>query len=1318
MKNNFTFFRLNKPFPFVKGFLLLFISLWSSYTFGQSSYIDNTPGGATSFTVPFGVTSITVDIWGGGGAGGGSTNNDSGGSGGGSGGYSSRVFTVTPNQTINYTTGVGGTGGTGTGGDGTKSTITIGATTLTANGGSGGGRNEGAFGIGGTATGGTTNTAGNNGATGTTTGNKGGDAPAGGAGGAGISNNDGNPGEAPGGGGGGGEEGGWFFNAIGGNGGDGGIKITFTCSTIPITATEGFNLSTNLPSCWNKQTVTGADYLSVVGTDVDPFTTPVTTTPFEGAYMVKYNSFTAPAGNSQRLVTPPLSSLGITGGVDVEFYWSSNNTYKVGSPNPTDRIQIQYSTDAITWVSAGSTVPRFLPYDNQNWIKQTVNIPTAVNNVSKFYIGFLFISDNSLSMYMDKVTIKPTPKVILVTPSSPILCTGSSTILTASSTAGYSYTWSPSAGLSSTTGSTVTANPASTTTYTVTGVNGQMTTTQTVTVSVNTVPTSVSATPITNTTCDATTDYVTMTSSGGVFANSTLLTEDFNGAMTGWSFANTSTGGTPSNSSWTQRNNEYIWRTTTFASNDNTSFLMSNSDSQNGGTTITAIVSPSVSTVGLTSINLSFYQYFRQVHATDITKVQFSINGGAWNDITQLTQTTTQGSAKNFLQTSFVLNSGNYPSVLDKKDVKLRFFYSSPNGWYWAIDNVVVTGTGKRVTWSPATGLYTNTSLSNPYTLGDNGLTVYAAPDGAQVYTPTSDVGLCSNTLNTVDIKFNNKKFSDANGNWDIAANWFPAGIPDATRCVRVPDFKISTVNILGALAKSVTVDSGGKLTISPNQALTITDGIINNAGAANFVVQSDANLIQINPSNSINVGSITAERSVTDMDNLLDGPGAQMDYVYWSSPVTGQNLQLFSPGTPANRIFEYKESTDFFVQTYDGVFLPGKGYAIRAEVSAMFPAQTAGYNKTYAFVGKPNNGDLSVPIKRSVNSNGNVHGYNLIGNPYPSNINFDELYAANATKIYKTAWLWNNTFYQKYQNGPAYNGNNYAIYNGTGGNSAPVIVGGTTAPNGIIKVGQGFIVQSRGAENSTSTLEFKNNYGGTKDLRVSTAGTFYQKNSESKNRFWLTLESPDHVLNSLLIGYIPGATDGFEIDCDAEAFDNYSDLLYSVIPGKKLLIQGKSAYFTNEDKVTLGANFFQNASYTIAIDNAEGIFEGSQNIYLKDKQEGIITNLSQGSYTFTAAKGDNATRFEIIYKPETILATGGSAKDQIIVYRDGTDFVIKSPKALANVEVYDNSGKLMVILKPKDTTAILDASAIPNGGYVLKIKTKDGDIVSRKIVR
>src|SRR5690606_21061346 len=47
------------------------------------------------------------------------------------------------------------------------------------------------------------------------------------------------------------------------------------------------------------------------------------------------------------------------------------------------------------------------------------------------------------------------------------ICTGGSTTLTATGAA--TYTWSPAAGLSSTTGATVTASPSTTTTYTVTG---------------------------------------------------------------------------------------------------------------------------------------------------------------------------------------------------------------------------------------------------------------------------------------------------------------------------------------------------------------------------------------------------------------------------------------------------------------------------------------------------------------------------------------------------------------------------------------------------------------------------------------------------------------------------------------------------------------------------------------------------------------------------------------------------------------------------------------------------------------------------------
>ncbi len=184
--------------------------------------------GSYTFTVPAGVTSLTVECWGAGGAGGGSRNNNRGGSGGGGGAYCSSVLTVTPGQVISYTVGAGGTGTTNDGANGGSTSFL----TLTANGGTGGARNSGSIGIGGTATGGTTNTTGENGTVGDSRGQAGGAGANGGDGGAGnVQDDNGNAGNSPGGGGSGGE-----LNRVsrwnqipksGGNGADGQVTITF-----------------------------------------------------------------------------------------------------------------------------------------------------------------------------------------------------------------------------------------------------------------------------------------------------------------------------------------------------------------------------------------------------------------------------------------------------------------------------------------------------------------------------------------------------------------------------------------------------------------------------------------------------------------------------------------------------------------------------------------------------------------------------------------------------------------------------------------------------------------------------------------------------------------------------------------------------------------------------------------------------------------------------------------------------------------------------------------------------------------------------------
>lgn len=101
------------------------------------------------------------------------------------------------------------------------------------------------------------------------------------------------------------------------------------------------------------------------------------------------------------------------------------------------------------------------------------------------------------------------PPPLVITATSPSICLGASTSLSASG--GTTYTWSPTTGLSTSTGATVTANPTVTTVYSVSATTGICVGTTTTTVVVNPKP---SATlTINNPTCG--------NSNGQIFINNT-----------------------------------------------------------------------------------------------------------------------------------------------------------------------------------------------------------------------------------------------------------------------------------------------------------------------------------------------------------------------------------------------------------------------------------------------------------------------------------------------------------------------------------------------------------------------------------------------------------------------------------------------------------------------------------------------------------------------------------------------------------------------------------------------------------------------------
>ncbi len=551
---------------------------------------------------------------------------------------------------------------------------------------------------------------------------------------------------------------------------------------------------------------------------------------------------------------------------------------------------------------------------------------------------------------------------------------------------------------------------------------------------------------------------------------------------------------------------------------------------------------------------------------------------------------------------------------------------------------------------------------------------------------------------------------------------WSAGGAAPTTEQAIVINGKYTSTGDLNGCS---CIINSGDVIISSGHTLKLQNQLEVN-GAATFTLADGAVLLQENK-DAANKGKISVERYVKGLRNQ---PGKAVDYVYWSSPVTGQQTKGpggFSPGTPNANFFFYNEANDRFYETGDVTFTRGRGYAVRAETiinPATGLSDTNPYNKTYQFTGAPINGDISRDIARSNdNPAGVVHGYNLVGNPYPSVIDFNELYLGNCKGkdgtdclIYNTAWFWTNNVYTANQMGSGYGGNNYAIFNGTGGVPATSPYTGGLRPDGMIGVGQAFIVQKK--TTGTAPLQFKNSYAEGHKLRVSTPSTFFQKVNGEKNKFSMKLISPSQLVNTQLIGYVTGATDGYEQDFDAEAFGDFSDLFYSVLDNKKMVIQGKDGNFSADDRVTLGAIFFQNGTYTIELGETEGIFSANQYIYLKDKQANIITNLSQSSYTFTAFKGNTANRFEIVYKPEMVLSTEGMVNENIFVYKDDNDFVVKANrKNITALEMYDTAGRLMLKLKPNSLKVFISMEKMVNGVYILKID-QNGEMTTKKVIK
>jgi hypothetical protein len=277
--------------------------------------------------------------------------------------------------------------------------------------------------------------------------------------------------------------------------------------------------------------------------------------------------------------------------------------------------------------------------------------------------------------------------------------------------------------------------------------------------------------------------------------------------------------------------------------------------------------------------------------------------------------------------------------------------------------------------------------------------------------------------------------------------------------------------------------------------------------------------------------------------------------------------------------------------------FLQGKGYLVSYQDA----------NPILNFEGTLATGNINVPITFTTGV-GEAIGSNLVGNPYPSSVDWKATTGWNRADLDISGggydiWVWNDTAY------------NYGVYN-----SASTSDVGTLGVTRHIPPTQGFFVHA----SQSGTLGF------TDDLRVNDGSSNWLKSKgEKPELFFLAVYSEDGNGDDEIM---------LEINQDESKKGTFKR--FSFVPAAPSLWIPKSGqYFSSLmiDSLTqypvLPLSFTAGTSGSFSI---ESLFyqDSIETALLKDKKTGETIDLLQTqTYNFLASASDNPDRFVLQFK-------------------------------------------------------------------------------------
>jgi trimeric autotransporter adhesin len=347
------------------------------------------------------------------------------------------------------------------------------------------------------------------------------------------------------------------------------------------------------------------------------------------------------------------------------------------------------------------------------------------------------------------------------------------------------------------------------------------------------------------------------------------------------------------------------------------------------------------------------------------------------------------------------------------------------------------------------------------------------------------------------------------------------------------------------------------------------------------------------------------------------------------------------------------------------------------------------------------NDGFIRVELSKTTCDNGD--GLNLVANPYPSPIDWSQLYGLNGSEVEAFAYIWTPDAGATTAFGVSSGDGYFSVLDATYGTSiipSPNWTNESGVAEDSIGIGQGFLVR---ALNDNSRLDFENTC-----RNISTSNHILRE-SQAKEALQLILQSPSgkDYTNIYLSN---NASDVYDNNEDALKMLNPKVNIATVIENKKLMINRLSKQ--NEEievplimsnkigetaTLSIGSNAFESSEYM-------AIFEDKK---LKTQQ--IIATNFKYNYVVQTAEEDDRFIVKFVKGNATVNQSINGANN---IYMANQQLnIFSSDFNNASVYIADASGRIVkqenVVFS--NSKSILDLNALCNGIYIVNVQGASG---------